>query len=483
MHSNASPNPHYYQQPLREVLRSEVPECAPETPVLEAARLMQQSQSSAILIRGGASGFQGIFTDKDLRNRVVAGGLPLETPVSDVMSTPLSAISESKTVFDALLTMNLNNVMHLGVTDAQGQVRGLVRHHALIAQGYSQFYLLRALESAQSVEEMAALQQQIPEVVSTLLEAGMPVLSITQLISLFADTVLETLLKQALKEMGEPPANFVFLTLGSEGRQEQTLKTDQDNAILFEDVPKERLGEVQSWFLEFGEKVCTRLDRVGYALCEGNVMARNPQWCQPLSIWKGYFQQWIETPEPVAVIRATIFFDFRASHGKTALAEELQEHLWTLLHERNQLFLFHLSRAAQQMQPPLSWWGGLALEKGGAHDHTFDVKKAMTPVVDGARFFSLKNHLASTNTSERLDRLLEAGELHPEDHRMLQEGYEFLMRLRLRHQVEKIREGLPADNHLDPRECSPVEQKLLTNILGASKKALSMMRRQFPELP
>ena len=482
MDTNASPNLHYYQQPLSEMLRGEVPTCSITTPVADAARLMQRQQSSAILVEGGEAGFQGIFTDKDLRNRIVAAGLPLDTPVGDVMSAPLFAISETKTVFDALLVMNLHNVMHLGISDAQGKVCGLVRHHALIAQGYSQFYLLRSLEAARSVEEMAALQQQIPEVVSTLIETGMPVLSITRLISLFADTVLETLLRQALQEFGPPPVPFVFLTMGSEGRQEQTLKTDQDNAIVFADVPDDQLASVQDWFLRFGEAICSRLDQVGYRLCEGNVMAQNPLWCQPLAVWKGYFQKWVETPEPLAIMRSTIFFDFRAAHGSVELATALRQHLWSLLNDRNRLFLYHLAQNAQQMQPPLNWWGGLALEKGGERDHTFDLKKAMTPIVDGARFFSLQQHLDLTNTSDRLDRLRETQALRPDDHKLLQEGYEFLMRLRLRHQVNRLREGKAPENHLDPRECNPVEQKLITDILGASKKALNLMRRQFPDL-
>ena len=472
----------FFQQHLSEIHYRNFIHCPATLPVVEVAKSMRQHRQSAVLIEDSKGSFQGIFTDKDLRNRVVAEGRSLETPVFEVMSQPLATIGYRETIFEALLRMNQRGMMHLAVVNDSNQVIGLVRYHRLIGKGFSPFYLVQEIEKTTSVTRLTELHRMIPAVVTALLEGKTPVRKVSGLISLFADSVAEQLLQRALEEeeFGPAPVPFVFLGMGSEGRQEQTLKTDQDNAIVFADVPDSELEATQQYFLRLGEWVCSRLDQIGYDYCKGNVMAQNPQWCQPLSKWRDYFRHWVLTPEPQAVLEASIFFDFRPIFGDPRIAEQLRLHLQELLHERQaKLFLLHMARNAGNMPVPLNWLGKLSLERRGPHAQTFDLKKAMTPIVDYARLLCLEQRNDANSTMDRLDWLLGQELLSSEEYSEVMEAYVFLLRLRLSHQIQRIRQGESPENHLNPKECTPLDQKLIVETLQIAKSCQSRLRSRF----
>jgi CBS domain-containing protein len=472
----------FFQQPLSEVHYRHFISCPPDTSASAAARLMREHQQSAILVEDDKGDFQGIFTDKDIRNRILAANVDPNVPVKEVMSSPLATIRYDETIFEALFFMNRKGYMHLAVINDEGRVIGLIRYHRLIAKGFSPFYMLQEIEKTTSVNRLKELHEQIPSVVTTLLEGRTSVRRVAGLVSLFADAVLEQLLQRAVEEadLGAPPCRFVFMAMGSEGRQEQTLKTDQDNAIIFEDVPPEEFEATQLYFLRLGEWVCTRLDRIGYTLCHGNIMAMNPKWCQPVSRWKEYFTHWILRPEPQAMLEASIFFDFRPEFGDFSLTNELREHLFQQLNDRRaKLFYLHMTRNAQNMAVPLNWLGRLSLERKGEHAHTFDLKKAMTPFVDFARLKCLDSRIVASSTLDRLERLREEGILKEEEFQEMYESYRFLLRLRFTHQVRLIKAGKPPENYLNPEECSPLDQKMIVETLNVAKQCQSRLRSQF----
>ena len=270
------------------------------------------------------------------------------------------------------------------------------------------------------------------------------------------------------------------MIMGSEGRREQTLKTDQDNAIVYENVSREKAKETQRYFKSFAKKVCQRLDLAGYKYCNGDVMAQNPKWCQPLDQWKKYFSEWAHTPEPMAVMHTSIFFDFRGAYGSQQLITRLRDHLMNLLDDRAGLFLYHLAKNALQMKPPIGFLKSFVVESKGEHRNSFDIKKAMTTIVDFARIYALENKIPSTNTLDRLYDLHLKKVLKYDEYHDLVQGYNYLMQNRYLRQVSAILdEKKKPDNYINPDNLSSIERKLLKEIFIMIQKFQQKMEVHF----
>jgi signal-transduction protein with cAMP-binding, CBS, and nucleotidyltransferase domain len=269
--------------------------CDMDMSVHEVASIMRRKDQNAIIVTKDTSQQPvGIVTDCDLRNRVVAREFNVNSPVFEIMSSPLIRIPDEALLYEAVLQIKGNSISHLAVEDSAGRIVGIFSNEDLLeVQRNSISYLIKEVSAAETVESLKKIHNKIPVLVKILLESGSRVRNITYLISTVTDAITHRLVEFAIEEMGEPPAEFAFLALGSEGRREQTLVTDQDNAIVFEDVPNEKFAEVNRYFLYFGKKINLWLDKIGYQYCQGEVMAGNPQWCQPISRWEKYFSDWI----------------------------------------------------------------------------------------------------------------------------------------------------------------------------------------------
>ncbi|MGD8272310.1 MAG: DUF294 nucleotidyltransferase-like domain-containing protein, partial [Desulfobacterales bacterium] len=321
-----------FNRPVESIYNKDLVYCDQNMPIQAAAAVMSEHNTSSIFVREPKGQFVGVVTDNDLRKKVTATGYDILKPVSDIMSTPLSMISEKALLFEALMEMMQKNIKHLAVTDNDDKVIGVITNRDLLrAQGQSPLFIVREIIQARFINQIVQVRQQVPRLVETLINTGTKARNVTGLLTTVSDTILEKIIGFALDEFGPPPVNFVFMILGSEGRQEQTLKTDQDNAIIFEDVPSDSLKKVTQYFLKFSERVCNWLDEAGYALCKGGIMAKNANWCQPLSVWKSYFKRWIHTAEPEALLQASIFFDFRAGYGEEGLIDDLRQYLFKQL--------------------------------------------------------------------------------------------------------------------------------------------------------
>lgn len=282
-----------------------------------------------------------------------------------------------------------------------------------------------------------------------------------------------------LDELGPPPVKFAFMILGSEGRREQTLKTDQDNAIVYEDVADKSEEEIKAYFLRFGEKACTLLDQAGYAFCTGDIMAKNPDWCLPLSQWQKNYSTWIHAASPEALLHASIFFDFRCGHGDTILIDRLRSFLFKSL-EGWRGFFRHLTENALHFRPPLGFFRNFVVESKGKHQSKFDIKSAMMPIVDFARIYALKNKIESTNTLDRLYELQLKGVLTPKEYEELNIAYSFLMQLRLARQITAILdEDQAPDNYINPKKLTHIEQKMLKGIFTRIEDFQSKMDFDF----
>jgi len=461
----------FFNLPVDNVYKQELVYCDQDLPIRTAAAVMSEHNSSSIFIREPGADFVGVVTDNDLRKKVTATGLDILKPVSEIMSSPLCTIPSNALVFEALMEMMKKNIKHLAVRDMNDKVVGVITNRDMLkAQGHSPFFIVREISRAQFINQIVQIRQQIPRLIQTLINTGAKAKNITRFLTTVSDAILQKIIGFALDEMGPAPAKFVFMVLGSEGRKEQTLKTDQDNAIIFEDVNAKSRKEVMKYFLKFGEKVCNWLDQAGYALCKGDVMARNPKWCQPLRTWKKYFSEWIHKAEPEALLQASIFFDFRGAYGDTVLIDELRRHLFGSLAGWPGFFR-HLTENALYFTPPIGFFRNFLVESKGQHRDTFNIKAAMQPVVDYARIYALRHRVEDTNTFERLDQLLAQKKISIQEHNELDTAYSYLMQQRFVTQVKTvIAENSEPDNYVNPKQLSRIEQTMLKEIFKRIEK-------------
>ncbi|RPJ01447.1 MAG: CBS domain-containing protein, partial [Candidatus Aminicenantes bacterium] len=353
--------------------------CDVRDSVSRGAALMTARGASAVVVTAEGEPV-GLVTDHDIRSRMVAAGLAGEGPLHAIMSAPLVAIDANALIYEAILVMREKNVDHLLVRDENGQVVGILRNRDLLLfHRYSLAVLTQEIRHAATAEAIAAARSGLPRLVKVLVEGGAKARSITRAVTAVTDAAVTRLLELAAAELGPPPVRFSFIALGSQGREEQTLATDQDHAIIFEDVPAETESGVQAYFLKVGRFVSAGLALAGYPLCQGEIMAGNPRWCQPLRTWKTYFAEWLRTAEPKDILDLKIFFDFRTVQGEPDLARELRRHIDEILGQEPQ-FLLHYAQYTLQYKAPLNFFGHIVLEEGREGHRTFNIKDALMPV-------------------------------------------------------------------------------------------------------
>jgi PAS domain S-box-containing protein len=340
----------------------------------------------------------------------------------------------------------------------------------------------RRLRTARSPEEVIELNRGLPLLTRALLEGGLRADALNRFITVNSDAALEAFIGFAFQSLGPAPVDFVFLIMGSEGRREQTLCTDQDNALLFADPPAAQSPAVMAYFQRLGEKVCTWMNEAGYAFCQGQVMARNPQWCQPLSVWQAHFSGWIRTLEATDLLQAKIFFDYRCGYGQASLLEPLDE---TLRQEvtTNPRFLAQMAVNVLHAAPPLGLFGGIALQTVGTHRRVVDIKSAMTPIVDFARIYALRHGLAARNTVERLGGLLAATVLTRQNHDEIVQIYAALMQIRLENQVRALAAGRVPDNLVEPEHLTHLQRRILRESFAQIRNFQTRLSYDFIGLP
>ncbi len=443
--------------------------------VSRGAALMTARGASAVVVTAAGEPV-GLVTDHDIRARLVAAGLADESPLHAIMSAPLVAIEANALVYEAILVMREKDVDHLLVRDENGQVVGIVRNRDLLLfHRYSLAVLTQEIRHAASPEAIAAARSGLPRLVKVLVEGGAKARNITRAATAVTDAVVLRLLELAAAELGPPPARFAFVALGSQGREEQTLASDQDHAIIFEDVPAEAEAAVQAHFLKVGKFISDGLALAGYPLCLGEIMASNPRWCQPLRTWKSYFAEWLKTAEPKDILDLKIFFDFRTVFGEAELARELRRHIDGILAQEPP-FLLHYAQYTLQYKPPLSFFGHIVLEEGKEGQRTFNIKDAMMPVVNFARLYAFKNGVTDVNTVDRLHALLGLGVIRESLHDEAVKVYDYLMQLRLAHQVRALDRGAAPGNDIEPRQLTHIEESLFKQAfaqIGNIQKKLS----------
>lgn len=426
----------------------------PETSIREAARIMTEHHVSSLLIMEGKR-LAGMITDRDLRGRCLAAGLPSDRPVREIMSEQLQCVELDTLGFEALLTMTRLNVHHLPVLD-DGQVVGVLSSTDLTRfQSANAVYLVGDIHRASSLDALVAISAKIPELHVHLISGGATATQVGQAISAITDAITRRLLELAEAELGAPPVPYCWMVGGSQARREQSSHSDQDNALLIADAMR---PEDDAYFAALARLVNDGLHACGFIYCPGDVMASNPKWRQPLSVWHKYFANWIVKPEPLALMLASVFFDLRPLHDPLQLFEELQSKVLERT-RANRIFIAYMVANALKNRPPLGFFRNIVLIHGGDHDHTFDIKhRGSVPIIDLARVYALSAGLPEINTRERLRAAAESGALSRDGAANLADALEFITTLRVRHQARQIRQGEKADNFVSPDTLSPLER-------------------------
>lgn len=464
--------------PVRDVLT-----CSPNTTIRHAAEMMGERNVGSILIVDEERRPLGIVTDSDLRTKVVGQGRDVSGLISDIMSSPVLTIDDQATLSSMIATVMRKHLHHFAVTEdgtPTTPVVGIVSEHDILkTQGSHPTVILTEISRAKTRERLRVLRDQAEELLRRYLEDEVGMGFLSNMISEINDTLIRRAIRLSLEEMAEsgllPPVPFCWLALGSEGREEQLLRTDQDNAILYAN-PGDDDGAAQRFFLDLGERVVDILVEAGFERCPGEVMASNPKWNQPLDVWKRYFTEWIREPENVAVMHTNIFFDFRPVLGDPELGAALKKHIFEEV-EDNRLFLVLQARSAVQNPPPLSFFRNMMVERSGEHRDTFDIKaRAMTPLADAARVLvydfgidiygsTAERWQAIAETNENLSRL--AGEAAM--------AYEILMRIRA---IEGLTRGT-SGRYVHIKELNKLERQTLRNTFSVVKDVQLMLTTRY----
>ena len=451
---------------VADIMVTNVLTCPPEKSIRDAAKLMTQRQVSSIVIIKASGSPIGILTDNDLRQKVIAHGYSVDEQVVHIMNSPLLTIHPAAYAFDALLEMSRHGISHLVVVE-DDLLRGIISEHEFqLETGNSPVGVIGDIEKSSSLDELVNLRPKIDHVLEMMVLQRIPPRKSTELITEFNDRVTSKINKITELYMkdsgfGAPPVPYCWMALGSEGRREQTLRTDQDNALLFENVPEHEEKKIKDWFLMYSEKVVDGLVRYGFPRCRGGIMASNPKWCQSEEQWENIFFDWVIHPEALALRMASIFFDFRPVYGDKSTLEKLRQKIHSLINNHYQ-FLQYMAKNALDSRPPLSFFHNFVVEKTGEHRNELNLKlRGVLPLNESARVMALEMNVNNSNTVERLTEVSKKNVISNELLSDLIEAFDFITSLRLVQHLEARQKGEAPNNFVNPAKLTGLQRALL----------------------
>ena len=444
--------------PVRSLIKREPITLPPQTPIFEAARTMSEQRVSSVLIVEQGHLF-GLITDRDLRNRVLATRLDPTRPVADIATLAPMTIDVQSPAFDALLLMARHNIHHVPVLDGQRIVGMITATDVTEQHSTSAVYLAGEIYKQTTVEGLQASSSRVKRLQQSLANAQASAYSSGHIITAITDAITSRLLQLAELKLGPAPVDYVWVAAGSQARNEQTAKSDQDNCMVLDD----RYDEAQhgAYFKALAQFVCDGLDACGYIYCPGEMMAMTDTWRQPQRRWAEYFARWTSVPDPKALMLTCVFFDLRAVYGRSALLDDLRRDVLSRT-KGNTLFLAHMVANALQHQPPLGVFKGISAIRSGEHKGTIDLKHTgVVPIVDLARVYALAGGHEAVNTHDRLVSAAAGAAISEQSARDLRDALEFIAFTRIQHQARQIAAGLPPDHYLLLGDISNFERSQL----------------------
>ncbi|MBI2312945.1 MAG: CBS domain-containing protein [Betaproteobacteria bacterium] len=457
--------------PLSSVVRRTPVSCGPETPIQSVLETMHRLGIGSMIVTDGENRPIGIFTERDVLDRVALVRADLAAPVSSVMTSGrLTALPPTATAYDAALEMARHGFRHVLVTE-QGRLAGIVSERDLFSiQRVSLRQLSSGIRRAEDLDSLRQYARDIQQLAQNMLVQGVAAEQLTQLIATLNDNLTQRLIELEAGREELRGVRFCWLALGSEGRIEQTFSTDQDNGIIFAVPPGMDTEAARQALLPMAERINRALDACGFTLCKGKIMAGNPTWCLALEEWQQKFAGWIDAGAPEALLNASIFFDFRPLWGQETLALQLRQ--WLIGHAMaNPRFLHQMAANALRNRPPLGMWRDFVVEKKGERPDTLDLKmNGTTLFVDAARIFSLATGVEHTQTAQRLRLSAPQLNVPPEEVEAWVEAFFLIQTIRLKNQYAQSGRGESMDNRLNPGALHELDQHILKEAFRQAKK-------------
>ena len=487
---------HSLASPLRSIISRAPVTVTPDTPIRAVLERMQALRIGSVVVSSQQPGRPlGIFTERDVLDRIALAGIDQNAPIERAMTPNPFCLPSHAALFEAAQAMTRFRFRHVLVVE-EGRLIGVVSERDLFTlQRLSLGEIAKSIEQSDDVAALAHAAGEVRRLAGALLAQGVGAEQLTQLVTTLNDALAGRALALAALENAPPNAEWCWIGLGSEGRMEQTLATDQDNALIFDLPDGDDLGETRAAFLKFADSANQILDRCGFPLCKGNIMARNPKWCLTRAEWRKTFADWLATPHPEALLNASIFFDFRPLHGETTLADDLRQWL-NQQATSHAMFYLLMTQNALQVRPPLGLLRDFVVVDSELPG-TIDLKKyGARPFVDAARIFALKHGVSASNTAERIRLAAPSMRMPPDEAAAIVDGFHFIQLLRLRNQEDvELAEHASKDasqediatanarkanpNRIDPDALNALDRRILKEALRQARKLQSRLEMDF----
>lgn len=345
----------------------------------------------------------GIVTDRDMRSKVATGMYLITDTIDKIMDSPVITVVENVSLAEAQLLMLKHNVTHLCVTldgTTQSVVKGIISEHDLIiAQASNPGVMIKEIKRALAPKDLKQIRERLTDLIQNAIHKNIPLYHVANIASEINLAIIKRSVELSMLDLDAPPARFVWLSIGSQGRKEQLLCTDQDSMLIFEDVPADKYRDVKDYFIKLAKKTTATLEKVGYPLCPQNHMASNLQWCKSLSDWIKQYNSYMNTPGENTSDMSSIFFDYELAFGDDKLEEALGSVVLQNA-KNNTLFFDFLGNDVLKSNAPLTFFKKFITEEDALNKNKFDIKtRGLLPLIDGARLFALYYHLKGINNT------------------------------------------------------------------------------------
>lgn len=444
--------------------------------IRDAARTMADEGVSSLLVMQDER-LVGILTDRDLRTRVIAAGADYDDPVTGIMTGKPVTLDSKDYAFKVMLTMMRNNFHHVPILDRHKPVGVISVSDIVQYETHGSVYLVADLFKQPDLAGLREISGRLPQTFVQLVRADANSAMIGNAISHVGVALIQRLLQLGEEQLGPPPVPYCFLALGSQAREEQIIKTDQDNAMVLDD--RFDAARHDDYFRSLATFVSDGLNECGYVYCPGDIMATNDRWRQPLAVWKETFNDWINKPNGEALLRSSIFFDLRGIYGETRFADELLEFVTDNTRD-NRSFLAHMAHNATRRKPPLGFFRQFVLEKSGEHSKSINLKaRGIAPVIDTVRVHALGCSSRKVNTFERLKDIAETPLLTEGKANELIDALELIGMVRIRHQAAQIAAGKPPDNYVQPETLTAFERRNLKDAFHIASRMQEFLKYRY----
>jgi signal-transduction protein with cAMP-binding, CBS, and nucleotidyltransferase domain/PAS domain-containing protein len=438
-------------QPVKNLVNENI-HCDINMPIGKVILLMKNKRSEIISVTSSEETV-GVVTDKDIRNRLMNDSIAMDSPIVKIMTSPVIEINQGALLYEAVLLFREHNISHLMVTNHNNRIYGNISYlKCLEMQNNSLTFLIQEIQKCDVINDMRHIYNKVPVLIQAIFTSTDNISSVSRIITSIADAINKRVIEMAIAEVGQPPCEFAFIAMGSEGRGEQTLKTDQDNAIIFAEASDDN----KQYFLRLSMVINENLHKIGYARCEGDLMAGNPEWCNPVDEWKKIFSTWINNPVGLNVLDGSLFFDMRLVFGDQRLSSQLIDFVYEELKGKDEFFSQLIKTVASS--------------KPAFENQRVDVKKFLIPIVGYLRAKALFHSIKQTNSMMRLNYLMAYDLISESKAQEIEKMYNFLMHLRIKCQVSLILDNDWPSNSISLNNLTAIEQETLRNIIKEVQK-------------